>query len=356
MRNDRRLESAAGHMTAVHAGASTRRADVSDALTRRRASALLAIAIVAASSVDAQRPTPPPAGARTLVGIVSDTLGNPVDSAEVFITSLKRRATSGADGTFRFDDLKPSTYEVSARKLGYLPQLRNVKVDDEGGTTAFSLIPYVRGLPPVVSSSPRGGLSGVVGDTAYNIVAGAEISILASDRRSVSDSTGSFFMDLRPGRYMVRVRRPGFASRLVSVTIPNDSGRRMVVWLTPSSRGESAREAFAMDSLVYRLNRRNPVWSAIYSREDINRMGATDAVQLATIGARKPVADNCPAFIDGGPTTAPIWAFSAADIETMEIYTQRITSDAPTSMRRGRLPPAARNNDCPNRVYIWLRK
>jgi hypothetical protein len=321
---------------------------------------LLAVAMLAASTAEAQRATmaPPPAGPKTLVGIVGDTAGTPLDSVEVFITSLKRRAMSTADGAFRFDDVKPGTYAVSTRRLGYLPQLRQVKVGDEGGTTTFGLVPYMRGLPPVVSSSPRGGLSGVIGDTAYNIVTGAQISVLASDHRTVSDSTGAFYLDLKPGKHMVRVKAPGFASRLVSVTIPNDSGRRMMVWLSPSMRGESAREEWAMVNLAERLTRRNPVWSTIYSREDINKMGMTDAAQLATVGARKRVDDNCPAIIDGGPRTAPIWAFAASDIETMETYTPKPASYAPTSiMARGHAPaPAPQSGDCPITVYLWLRK
>jgi hypothetical protein len=319
---------------------------------------LATVAVLGAASLDAQLPvTPRPAGPRTLVGVVNDTLGTPVDSAEIFIASLKRRVMSTPDGSFRLDDIKPGTYDVSARRLGYLPQLRKVKVGEDGGTTTFNLIPYVRGLAPVVSSSTRGGLSGVIGDTAYNIVAGAEISVIATDRRAVSDSTGSFYMDLKPGRYMVRVKREGFGSKLASVTIPNDSGRRIVVWLSPSSGPVSRREDWAIDSLRRRLLVRNPVWSAIYTREDILRMGVIDAAQLATIGARGPVADNCPAFIDGGPTTAPIWAFSAADIETIEVYTPRRTSYAPTSITsRGHLPAASQASECSNIVYLWLRK
>jgi hypothetical protein len=319
---------------------------------------LATVAVLGAASLDAQLPvTPRPAGPRTLVGVVSDTSGTPIDSAEIFIASLKRRAMSTPDGSFRLDDIKPGTYDVSARRLGYLPQLRKIRVGDEGGVGSFQLVPYVRGLAPVVSSSTRGGLSGVIGDTAYNIVAGAEISVIATDRRASSDSTGSFYMDLKPGRYMVRVKREGYGSKLASVTIPNDSGRRIVVWLSPSSSPGSRREEWAIDSLRRRLLIRNPVWSAIYTREDILRMGATDAAQLATIGARSPVADNCLAFIDGGPTTAPIWAFSAADIETIEVYTPRRTSYAPTSIAsRGHLPAASQASECSNIVYLWLRK
>lgn len=113
-----------------------------------------------------------------------------------------------------------------------------------------------------------------------------------------------------------------------------------------------------MENLNARLVRRNPVWSTIYSREDINKMGMTDAAQLATVGARQRVDDNCPAIIDGGPRTAPIWAFAASDIETIETYTQKPASYAPTSiMSRGHLPaPPPQSSDCPVTVYLWLRK
>jgi len=314
--------------------------------------------MVAAKVAAGQQSTmaPPPAGPRTLIGVVSDTLGNTIDSVDVFIASLKRHTISGADGKFRFDDVKAGEYSVSTRRLGFLPQLRKVRVGDDGGTMTFSLIPYMRGLPPVVSSAARGGLSGVIGDTAYNIVSGAEISVIASDRRANSDSTGSFFLDLKPGKHLVRVTAPGFASRLVSVTIPNDSGRRMVVWLTPSARGESTRESWAIENLNARLLRRDPVHSTIYSREDINKMAPTDIIQLAVMGAHEPVDDNCPAIIDGGPRTAPIWAFAPADIETMETYTQKRPSYAPRSIIGRAVTPPPPSTDCPVTIYLWLRK
>jgi hypothetical protein len=323
---------------------------------RAKAALVTTVVVACASSLGAQMPVPT-AGPRTLVGIVSDTAGVPIDSAEIFISSLKRRVMSTADGRFRFDDIKPGTYDVSARRLGYLPQVRKVKVADEGGAISFQLVPYVRGLAPVVTSSMRGGLSGVVGDTSYRSIAGAEISAMATDRRTVSDSTGSFFLDLKPGKHIVRVNAPGFTTRLVSVTIPADSGRRVVVWLSPIAASGSRRDDWLMDSLNSRLLRRNPVWSKIYTREDIVRSGMAEATELATVGANKRVDGNCPAIIDGGTMTAPVGAFSAAEIEMMETYTPKPARYAPTSiMSRGHLPAQPSSGDCPITVYIWLRK
>src|SRR5690348_4145297 len=211
MRHDRRVEPTAGRRLRV--------ASMMNFMFRRKPPLVATFVVVCASTLDAQRPAQPAAGPRTLVGVVSDTAGVPIDSAEIFISALKRHVMSAADGRFRFDDIKPGTYDVSARRLGYLPQVRKVKVADEGGAISFQLVPYVRGLAPVVTSSTRGGLSGVVGDTSYRSIAGTEISALATDRRTVSDSTGSFFLDLKPGKHILRVNAPGFSTRLVSVTV-----------------------------------------------------------------------------------------------------------------------------------------
>lgn len=314
-----------------------------------------------------QQPAPPkPAGPKTLVGVVRDTVGNPIDSVELLIASVKRHSTTGPDGAFRFDDLKSGKYQVLARKLGFYPQVQAATVDDKGAVVSFALVQGVRALPPVVTSVSRGGLSGVIGDTAYDIVEGAQIAVLASDRKALSDSMGRFFLDLGPGRYMVNVTRPGYRSRLVSVTIPNDSGRRMTVWLTPANRGTSARDAFAYDALAQRLENRNVVYDAIITREDINRLGIQDGSQLARLSSNSqfgPPDDQCPAIVDGGPVTLPLWAIDAADIEAMETYAPHPKTGAVTSIGRNRpistqgAGSALAQSPCKGvRVFVWLRK
>ena len=314
---------------------------------------------IAVSTARAQQPAAPkPAGPKTLVGIVTDTIGNPIDSVDLVISSLKRTVMSKSDGTFRFDDVKPGPYQVVARRLGYYPQMQSATVDDKGGVVSFSLLPGIRALPPVVTSVARGGLSGVIGDTAYNIVSEAQISVIASDHRTLSDSMGRFFLDLKPGRYMMNVSRQGYRTRLVSVTIPNDSGRRMTVWLTPTNVGQYNRDAMAFDGLAARLARRNPVWSNIYTREDINKMGIEDGIQLARLGANKNMDDTCSAIIDGGPRRLPLWAIETADIEAMETYTtppprRTVTSINRNAPIRGQAPGT---NVCGATVFVWLRK
>ena len=335
----------------------------------RRLSLVLALscfALPAAAQQPVQTPSVPSAAPRTIVGIVNDTAGKPMDSVEVFLQPAKRRTLTKADGTFRFDDVQPGAYQVSARHIGFFPQVHPVRVGAAGGTVRFSLVRSAYGLPAVVTVSTRPGLSGVVGDTAYNIVAGAEISVLASDRRTKSDSTGAFYLDIKPGTHVLHVAREGFAPQMISVTIPADSGRRMVVWLTPSNGRSAVRDAALMDALQTRLLVRNPVWSTIWSREDISKSGIDESSQLASIAAKKRVDERCDVIVDGVRKTQ-LWTLTPADVEMMEVYTtprERPTTAGNVAKvfgrggpdNRGVAPTKMSNDDCGATIYVWLRK
>jgi len=181
-------------------------------------------------------------GPRKVAGVVRDTAAVALDSVEVSITSLQRRVFSKADGAFLFTDVAPGKYEVRARKLGYGPQIREMVVDSAGGTGMFSLVPLPYVLRPVVTTVARGGLSGVVGDTAFNALGGAEVRVLGHDAHTITDSTGSFYIPVKAGSYLVAVKDPGFADRLVSVIVPPDSGERIRVTLAPPTRPPTVRE------------------------------------------------------------------------------------------------------------------
>jgi hypothetical protein len=323
---------------------------------KRTVAAVLALTL--ASTAQAQlrdSVTIPLPGPRILHGFVADNVERPLDSAEVLIESIKRSTFTRADGSFRFEDVKPGRYQVRVRKFGYYPNARTVTVGDQGGATAFWLQP--RGpltLPTVIASANRGGLSGIIGDTSFNVIAGASIEGVAVNTRTSSDSTGRFYLDLKPGKHIVRVSLPGYGSKMISVTIPRDSGREVSVWLAPG-RGY-VRENVAFLELEMRLNRRNPVWSTIFTREDIISSGKQTLHELAVAGAGRAVDQNaCQAVIDGGPLTLPVWALDASEIDMVEVYTPRPPRQVPTSIMR---PPPRRApafSGCPQ-VYAWLRK
>jgi hypothetical protein len=82
----------------------------------------LALLLAAVSSGEGAQRRMPSAPVRTVVGVVLDTGGVPVDSVEVRIASLQRRTFSDVNGLFRFDHVRPGSYEVGARRLGFAPQ------------------------------------------------------------------------------------------------------------------------------------------------------------------------------------------------------------------------------------------
>jgi hypothetical protein len=190
----------------------------------------------------------------------------------------------------------------------------------------------------------------VVGDTAYHSIAGAEVAALATDKRAETDSVGSFYLPLGPGQYVVRVSGAGYGLRLVSVTIPKDSGRRVVVWMSPTS-ASSARDFANTFDLNSRLLRRGPM-SKLYTREDIARMNPTDITQLLVVGSGGPVRYDCRVIIDGGPLTAPVWTIALEDIEMVEIH----PISAPGAIVRGRASANRPTGGCSAAMYVWLRK
>src|SRR5262249_1027034 len=139
------------------------------------------------------------------------------------------------NGEFRFDDIAPGSYEVRARKLGYAPQVRTIVVDSVGGAGAFAMMAIAIPLLPVISSATRGGLSGVVGDTGFRPLPGAEVRIIGHSDIALTDSAGAFYMPVRPGKYTVAISEPGYDFKVVGVIVPSDSGRRITAYLTPQS-------------------------------------------------------------------------------------------------------------------------
>lgn len=301
-----------------------------------------------------------------IIGIVLDTSDNVLDSAEVFVASLRRTTAADTAGRFRFNDVKPGEYQVAARRLGYYPQTRTVTVTkDSGGVARFVLVPYARGLTPVVSSAQRGGLSGVVGDTGWTAIKSAEVTEVTGLGRAVTDSMGAFFLGLRPGRHMIRVQSEGYASQLLSVTIPKDSGRRMMVFLKPSTRGEEVRAENAIFDMGMRLSRRNAAYSSFLTQEDISKGPWTELFQIAQSHAAGTMHPNCLAMVDGGPRQEFLWAIRASEIEAVEVYRARLVRrEVRSIVGGGRMVGNSRpmsdpisGSDCGgNAVYVWLRK
>jgi hypothetical protein len=347
-----------------------------------------ALAMLTAGAVRAQDPVklpgvkvtgrPDKPGANAVAGIVVDTLGNPIGGAEVTIPDLARRLHTRPNGTFRFDSIPRGKYDMRARKIGFAAAMKRVQVDSSGGVGEFQLAPVTQALPPMISASSRIGVEGHVSDMNDHDVPGALVRVLGTGLDAITDSSGNFFVPAEGGRYILSIAKDSFLTRLVGVTIPRDSGRRVDAWI---ARGQLA--SFEKMWVVENLRERQ-AWTKeqdrfLFTREDLARLGIEwiyDAIALTEekFQPPSPYSRDCRVVINGGPETVNLPTLTIEDVESVEVYRDyssslvRPTVAAVTprksvfnkgrgaaqvnDARRAIIQNGARN--CPG-VYVWLR-
>lgn len=299
-------------------------------------------------------------GPGTIVGIVVDTSGMPIENVDIVIPALSRGTRTDGDGTFRLAELDSGTYVLQARRIGFRPLARRVVVGDRGATVGFVLEHAPYRLPPQLVASTRTGLSGVVMDTSVQGLSGARVYAVSSGERTTTDSAGAFFLPLKAGRYIVTVNRAGHVPAHFGVTIPRGEGRHVEVWLHEGSRGAQARHAANMHGLRERLIRRSAAYSRVFSREDLIAHPLGDVALALGAGAAHVISPNCEAIVDGGPKRVEIWAILPEEVEFAEVYTPRPARARSTSIRAGPRPRSSAgmlpdNRGCPG-IFVWLRQ
>ena len=330
---------------------------------------LLVLALVAAfpSRAEAQGFALVPAGPNTLSGIVTDSSGNPIADVSVFIERLARRVRTRADGRYHFDRIAPGRYSVTARRIGYVGETRDVDVRENGGAARFQMIPAPFALQTFVTVAARGGLSGVIGDTSYRALAGVEVRVMGSPHTARTDSSGSFFLPVKPGRYFVMLKRDGYAYQTVSVIVPETQGRKIAAWLVPSREKPNPRDAVALFDLPARMMRASRASSRFYTREDIERMGGANLSQIVAAGAVRRVDQSCGVIVDGDPQRyTGLGTLDPEQVEFLEVYVdpaQGGTSGPGVAF--GRLARQQQRRlemqqplptGCGVTVYAWLRR
>ena len=319
-------------------------------------------------------------GARKIAGVVRDTTGFPIDGVEITIASSHRRAVTVGNGAFQFENIPPGSYEVRARKLGYAPQVRTIVVDSAGGAGAFAMMPVPLALLPVISSAARGGLSGVVGDTAFHPLPGAEVHVVGHSDFTLTDSTGAFYLPVRPGNYTVSISQQGFDFKIIGVIVPPDSGRRITAYLAPQSHPPSVREVHNLEDFATRMAWRTVQNSKVFTRAELEAKGiewVTDAVQMGSgwVAGSVDLDRDCVAVRNGGPAYISLQSLMVEEIETIEVY-KSAGSAGPMPLppgqgvrvvnnRRTSVPQVQATNSreamLQNRgkkcalVYVWLR-
>lgn len=267
---------------------------------------------------------------------------------------------SDENGVFTLDKIPPGDYVLLVRRVGFEPIQRQISVAEDTRGILIRMVPLPYTLPLVVTKAARIGVGGIVLDENDTPIPGAQVTLNGS-RKTKSGDDGRFFLKTPTGRYLLQVRADGFASRLVSVTVA-DSGGEVAVWLTAASRDMAAREAAIMERLRLRLLNRSPVWSKVFTRDDINRVGFSTLEALVVAGAGHGISDAVPSIGDAecmavvdGTYRVPVWSVDPAEVEFAEVYASRPARPSRGNLRSGPRTDRFGRTPCPV-VYIWLRK
>jgi hypothetical protein len=307
-------------------------------------------------------------GASIFAGVVRDTRQIGVQGADVTLSKLQKRVMTDDDGRFRLDGVPAGKYVVRVRRLGFVPLEAEIEVAKDGGTAELTLAPLSRYLAPTIVTATAGGLGGAVGDTGYASVADAVVRVLGNDWTARTDSEGRFFMPVPSGSYMVSITKPSFRDRVVSVTIPADSGRHLAIQIEPQLLPIPVREANNLANLSIRLAQRNPRRQPFYTHDDLVRGGFKWVIDAVRAGGMFYYDMECKAVRNGGPSTVELGALTADEVEAVEILGSVASTPPPRivhslSRRIGTGQGYAnadwaalenRGRKCPV-VFVWLR-
>jgi hypothetical protein len=249
---------------------------------------------------------------------------------------------------------------------------------------AFELEPIAHQLDAIRTTVEQTGVFGVVGDTAYEIVAGARVNLTGGvGVTRVTNALGQFAVDtVKPGANLLEVTKEGFKPRLISFTQPAKGGTKLAIWLTPLPAGASAKASDFDNRTIAALfdfrarSRFRRMDAVIVTREMLAKygpgMGLGDAINAlpGAISKGARARDFTAIFVDEMQfPDSTLNSILADDVELVELYppgTSAVIQDTmPARKRRaytsisqmrgagagGSAIPAA-----PFVARIWLRR
>ncbi|MGQ0702309.1 MAG: carboxypeptidase-like regulatory domain-containing protein [Gemmatimonadales bacterium] len=186
-------------------------------------------------------------------GTVRDTAGRPIAGAEVAIAN--KRVTTNSQGVFRVDSLRPGSYVLTIRLVGYVPVSSRIQLSAEPFHAEYILLPAAHVLPEVVVEARKTGISGIVGNSAYRPLPGAKVTVAGiRGGEMLTDSAGRFaFPAADQGLYLVRVTLAGYAERRLFVELRKGEGKELAVRIVPSMRSLTRADEVAAIDLGRRL-------------------------------------------------------------------------------------------------------
>jgi len=163
-------------------------------------------------------------GPGIIAGTVYDTEGNALVAAvSISDEEIPALLTEPKFGSYKFSEIKPRLYEVSAAAEGYSKGKKKVEVlPDETVYCDFILEKLL------------GGLIGLVVDMNTNEPLVARVSVQGTDLTSESDSEGAFaFATLEPDNYIIDAKATGYLPGSEAATVATGETAEVLIRLMP---------------------------------------------------------------------------------------------------------------------------
>ncbi len=266
-------------------------------------------------------------GPRTVSGIVRSAGQEPIAGALVIVDSAQvlHGARTGADGRFRLPNIPSGQHTIEVASTGYRTWSREFDVAD--ADVQFDVV-LQRALTQLDTVAVRAGRTGVYGQVIRSTdlapLDSVTVSVLGAHLATVTDTAGRYDLPgVKPGNYVVRLTRAGYAERTRSITVERNKGYEFRPLLYPDPEERlNARRTILLDEMDRRVRERQ---SLLIPRSEL---GSNPRGDLSLYANRARTAliksisipDGSCIFVDGRPIPGfPLHAFSVGDVESVEV-------------------------------------
>ena len=301
-------------------------------MNRRQSRLALVLLLIAGSSLAAQK-------TRTISGTIHDLSSKaPLSGALVQLQNAKINVSIRSDEIGEFRLLAPGgAYQMSVKRIGYAPFSKQVTLPDEDSEVNIDLAPLAQQLAPVHVGANGAGIWGVVQSGALDRpMPFARVQLAGSHQEMQTDSAGSFFFDVKPGRYFIRIGRNGYATESFTIDVAKDQVADASTVLDKSDAEPNPGLEGLWKDLDQRLVWRgfnSALLSGVELRQVDSKLDYAISSSPAMVSKGIRLANNVCVFENGVPRPGfPIQQYRVENIEAIEVYTSK--DDAAQFLRK----------------------
>ncbi len=241
-------------------------------------------------------------------------------------SSRRTRADSG--GRFRFTRVSRGQHTLLVLSLGFQPDERTIDVPAEGLDVTVVMRQLVVRLDTIPVRASRTGIFGkVIQHPGLQPLGGAAVDVIGARVTARTGPSGDFnFPTVPAGAYVVRTKRNGYVSRMLSVVVPRDGGIELAVALDSGKSRDKALE-MPLREFDERMQWGVKSRAAVIPRQELAghlKAGLATALRYSPAfmlsGLVIDDAITC-VYVDGLPRPLTVLDdFTAEEVEAVEVY------------------------------------